>query len=86
MLPPLAHRLPIDSVFCYNRSTMYNWSTDTARLKQKQGEFEKFSLEQMINFGLNNRKLSLRLLRKHWDALTIDAHKRMFLQKIVWPS
>lgn len=65
---------------------MHNWSTDTSRLKQNQDEFEKFELEQMINFGLNNRKLSLRLLRKHWDALKIDAHKRMFLQKIVWPS
>lgn len=70
---------------CYN-ATMRNWSTDISRLRQNPSEFERFSLEQMINFGLNGRKLSLRMLKKHWDTLRIDPKKRAFLQKIVWPQ
>lgn len=65
---------------------MHNWSTNTTRLKNSPDQLDKFELEQRINFGLTMKKLSLRSLRKHWDALNIDENKRNFLQKIVWPE
>lgn len=65
---------------------MYNWSTDTARLKKSSDHYERFVLQQRINFGSNHQKLSLELLRKHWDTLEIDPSKRKYLQKIVWPK
>lgn len=63
---------------------MYNWSVQTSRLKQKPEEFEKFFLEQSINFGLNNKKLSTRLLKKHWNSLVLDPVKKAFLRKVLW--
>lgn len=65
---------------------MYNWSVDTTRLKQNPEEYEKFLLEQRINFGLNGHKLSLKSLQKHWENLDIDPAKKAYLNKIVWPQ
>ncbi|OIO44800.1 MAG: hypothetical protein AUJ41_01685 [Candidatus Pacebacteria bacterium CG1_02_43_31] len=63
---------------------MYNWNTDTTRLKKNTPKYDKFVLEQQINFGLNNTKISLEKLKKHWDQLDIDKTKRNYLKKIVW--
>ncbi|MEI6690982.1 MAG: hypothetical protein WCL07_04540 [bacterium] len=65
---------------------MYNWSTDTSKLAKDTHAYEKFRLESMINFGLDNGKLSLTLLKRHWDTLTIDPGKKNFLKKLVWPQ
>ena len=63
---------------------MYNWSVQTLRLRKKPEEFEIFFLEQSINFGLNNKKLSMRLLKKHWNSLVLDPVKKSYLSKILW--
>ena len=63
---------------------MYNWNTDTTRLKKDPTKHDIFVLEQKINFGLNNTKLSLKKLKKYWNELKIDPAKRKYLQKIVW--
>jgi len=63
---------------------MYNWNINTTRLKKNTPQYDRFVLEQQINFGLNNTKLSLVKLRKHWDKLIIDPAKRNYLEKIVW--
>lgn len=63
---------------------MYNWSIDTSRLKKNSREYNKFALEQRINFGLNGMKLSRKILKKYWNTLTIDPNKRIFLKKILW--
>lgn len=65
---------------------MYNWNTDTNRLKKDTAKHDIFVLEQKINFGLNNTKLSLKKLKKYWNELQIDPAKRNYLQKIVWPQ
>ncbi|MBU0974471.1 hypothetical protein KKD03_02105 [Patescibacteria group bacterium] len=62
---------------------MYNWSTDTTRLKKDPDQYNIFMLEQMINFGLNNKKLPLSLLKKYWSKLDIDRNKKLYLKKIV---
>ncbi len=67
-------------------SFMYNWSTDTTRLKQHPDLYERFVLEQRINFGLNGHKLSLAALKKHWSKLNIDPSKKAYLAKILWPK
>ncbi len=63
---------------------MYNWSVDTFRLKKDPDAYRRFVLEQRINFGLNGTKLSLVDLKRYWNVLDIDPHKRAFLKKIVW--
>lgn len=65
---------------------MYNWNADLTRLKQHPEKYEKYVLEQRINFGLSDRKLSLELLKKHWDDLHIDPSKKAYLREIVWPN
>lgn len=37
---------------------MYNWSIDTKRLKKNKKKYEIWKLEQMINFGFKNKKIS----------------------------
>jgi len=63
---------------------MYNWNTDTTRLKKNTPAYDKYVLEQQINFGLNNTKLSLDTLKAHWDKLDIDQAKRNYLERVVW--
>jgi len=63
---------------------MYNWNTDTTRLKKNTPKYEKFVLEQQINFGLNNTKLSLKKLKENWKKIDIDQAKRNYLERIIW--
>lgn len=63
---------------------MYNWNTNTTRLKKDTDKYNIFTLEQKINFGLNNTKLSLKNLKKYWHQLAIDPAKKKYLEKIVW--
>lgn len=65
---------------------MYNWSVDTSRLKKDSKKYEIFKLEQAINFGLNNTKLSLKSLKENFDILKIDSNKRTYLKLLIWPK
>lgn len=65
---------------------MYNWAVDTTRLKKNPALYERFVLEQRINFGLNGQKLSLIALKRHWDKLVIDKNKKAYLKKVLWPQ
>lgn len=58
---------------------MYNWSTDTTTLKKNPEEYQIWRLEQLINFGLGNEKLSTLALKKYWDKLTINPKRRNVL-------
>lgn len=62
---------------------MYNWSIDSTRLKKNPQEYEKFVLEQRINFGLNNQKLSRKILKKHWHNIKIDPSKKRYLRAVL---
>ena len=59
---------------------MYNWSIDEVELRADPERYEKWKLEQMINFGLCGEKLSERLLRKYWRTLEIDPLRRRLLE------
>jgi len=63
---------------------MYNWSTDTKRLKKGGDAYAKWKLEQQINYGLQGKKLSVPLLRKYLNDLAIDPAKRAFLNHILY--
>lgn len=66
---------------------MYNWSVDEKKFKKDDLEgYEIWRLEQMINWGLGNEKISENLLRKYWDTLFMDAITRKYLQFLLWPK
>ena len=58
---------------------MQNWSTDENALKKSPEAHVIWRLEQLINFGLGEEKLSLPQLRKYWPKLVIDPARRTFL-------
>lgn len=63
---------------------MYNWSTDTRRLKKNKEAYSKWKLTQQINYGTQGKKLSALLLRKYLNELAIDEGKKAFLTHILY--
>lgn len=70
------------SRICYNMY-MKNWSTNTKELSKNTDKFTIWKLEQLINFGLGRKRLSLMELRKYWNIIDIDPFKRKFLSLFV---
>ena len=62
---------------------MKNWSTDIRKIEQNKDKFSIWTLEQLINFGLNGEKLELAKLKKYWNFLDIDPHKKVFLELLI---
>ncbi len=63
---------------------MYNWSVDEKAFKKADPEeYEKWRLEQMINFGLNGEKISEVQLRKYWDKLHLEPSRKRYLELVL---
>ncbi|MBI2049468.1 hypothetical protein HYT32_00940 [Candidatus Roizmanbacteria bacterium] len=65
---------------------MYNWSTDTAKLKRNNEKYTIWKLTQMINYGLDEEKLQKKTLIKYWTQIkdNIDPYKRRVLEYLIW--
>ncbi len=63
---------------------MYNWSTNTKRLKKDKEKYDIWKLEQQINFGLKEKKLDLKKVKKYLPKLKIDFFKKQFLNLIIY--
>mgnify|MGYP001589977494 CR=1 FL=1 len=46
-------------------------------------EYAIWRLEQAVNFGLNGEKLSEAELRKYLPRLSVDPHRRAFLELLL---
>lgn len=62
---------------------MKNWSVDINSLKKNKEAYEKFKLEQLINYGLDGEKLSIKALKKYLPELHLDKKKREFAEFLV---
>jgi len=58
---------------------MYNWSVDEKKLKKTPDKYAVWRLEQLINFGLGEEKISENELRKYWAQINVDPARRKFL-------
>ncbi len=58
---------------------MNNWSVDIKKLKKYPEKYTIWKLDQLINFGLNGKKLKLNELKKYFNKLTIDPRKKKYL-------
>ena len=58
---------------------MRHWSVDTAELQKDPRAYAVWRLEQAINWGIGEGKISKELLRRHWREIDIDPRKRAFL-------
>ncbi|OGG95750.1 hypothetical protein A2V95_02150 [Candidatus Kuenenbacteria bacterium RBG_16_41_7] len=66
---------------------MYNWSVDEKQFKKVDPEgYKIWRLEQSINYGLNNEKISEKLVKKLWEKLFLDPETKLFLEFLLWPK
>ncbi len=65
---------------------MYNWNTNTAKLKRNPEKYTIWKLEQMINFGLNGQKLKAKEVKKYWNKLSLDPQRKKILEMWLWPK
>ena len=66
---------------------MYNWSTDEKKFKkQYPKEYKLWRLTQLINYGLDGEKLSLKELKSTWPKIKnrLDPHLKSYLEFLIW--
>ena len=63
---------------------MKNWSTDEKQLKKSPEKYAIWKLEQLVNFGLDGKKLNASELKKYWSKIVIDPAKRKFLELLLY--
>ena len=64
---------------CYNVSMKKHWSTDERELKKDPRAYAVWRLEERINHGVGQAKISESDLRTYWNEIEIDAYKRRAL-------
>ena len=62
---------------------MRNWSTDTTELKKDKEQYSIWRLEQMVNFGLEGKKINRVELKKYWSRLYLDPNKKRYLSMLL---
>ena len=65
---------------------MHNWSVNVSELKKYKKQYAIWRLEQMINFGLNGKKISREEIKKYWNIIDLDHDKKRYLKMILWPK
>ncbi len=61
---------------------MHNWNIDTSKFKDRKQK-KIWELEQKINYGLKDTKLSKRDLKKYLPELRIDKDKKKYIEFIL---
>ncbi len=56
-----------------------HWSVDTRQLEKNPRALAIWKLEQRINWGVGEAKISEHNLRTHWNDIDIDPSKRKAL-------
>lgn len=63
---------------------MYNWSTDITEFKKDKNQYAIWRLEQMVNFGLDGKKINREEIKKYWKILNLDHNKKKYLKILLW--
>lgn len=65
---------------------MLNWSVDAQKLKQSNKQYSVWRLIQLINYGLDEKKLQKKDLVKYWNQVKtkIDPYKKRALEYLIW--
>ena len=73
--------------------SIYNWlgrysrylgKNKTLIVEEKSEAYRTRQLEQRINFGLGQKKISKKALIKYWKELDIDPDRRRYLSLLLW--
>jgi hypothetical protein len=66
---------------------MQNWSIDEKKFKkQSPKEYRLWRLTQLINYGLNGKKLVEKEVRRAWPKIKdrIDPNTKVYLEYLLW--
>lgn len=62
---------------------MKNWSTDEEALKKNPEAYAIWKLEQLVNYGIGDEKISKAELTMYWDRIQVDPDRRRFLSLLL---
>lgn len=64
---------------------MRNWNTDTTAFKSKLSK-RIWELSQMINYGLNGKRLKLVEIKDNWKFLKneLDKNRARMIEYLIW--
>lgn len=62
---------------------MKNWSTDEEALKKDPEAYAIWKLEQLVNYGIGDEKISKAELTMYWDRIQVDPDRRRFLSLLL---
>lgn len=66
--------------------TRRHWSVDERRMRQRHPErYRLWRIEQRVNLGLGRQRLARATLRKYWRQLQLDADRKAYLVRLLWP-
>lgn len=65
---------------------MHNWNIDITKLKKNPEKLIIWRLEQMINYGLDEKKLNRKEVVRFWDQIkdNLDPYKRRAIEYLLW--
>lgn len=63
---------------------MKNWSTDEEALKRDPEAYTIWKLEQLVNYGVGDEKISKSELIKYWNRIHVDPARRKFLSLLIY--
>ena len=66
---------------------MINWNTDEKRLKKLYPEeYKIWRVAQLINYGLEEEKVSRKFLVTHWEQIKkrLDPARRRTIEWLLW--
>lgn len=65
---------------------MKNWNLDLTEIKKDKKQYTIWKLEQMVNFGLSDKKIKQQELQEYWPLLQLDPQKKKFLSLLLWKT
>lgn len=66
---------------------MRHWSVDERRMRRRSPErYRLWRIEQRVNLGLGRQRLARATLKKYWRQLQLDADRKAYLARLLWPS
>ena len=66
---------------------MKSWTVDEKKLKKYPEKYKLWKMEQMINYGLDEKeKLKKKDLVKYWPQIkdNLDPYKKRYLEYLLW--
>jgi hypothetical protein len=65
---------------------MYNWNTNISNWNKKSDSYQAWRLEQMINYGLDGKKIDETKLRKYWPKIksNLDPYRARMIEYMIW--